>query len=286
MKRARWFAAVLLATALGVGLGAPQAAPPKKDVKDAPLSSNSALKPKIDKRMAPFTFGMTPEAAMKKLDEQLDELYMKKISGAYNPKAQASLEKERDKKKAAIREKLFKFTPKSGVGYEVKAPGEFTYKNEESALEVAREGGGVRHLFFIKDKGLWKIYDHWALGGKDNELGETWESALAKFEKEILGAKGMLMPEKKPSPAYFGTIILVPQHYLWSDGKTQVRLVDHTKREDSSDKMVGIAYESVEIVGKLPELRSNVESKASDAAVDKAGAPDVSVSAKKDKPKK
>jgi hypothetical protein len=280
MKRAGWLVAGLVM--FGVQ-GAPQAAPkatatgllaPKKSdppVKDVPLKVNAALKPKIDKRMAPFKFGMTSAEAMAKIDEQIDELYQKKIAGAYNPKQQAQLEKERDKKKVGVRDKLIKFTGTGGVsGYEMKAPGEFTYKNNESALEVVRESGGTQQLFFISDR-LYKIYIHYTLGGKDNELGETWDSALSKFEKDILGEKGKLMAEKSTSAAYFGTIIIVPTHYLWSDGTTQVRLVDHTKREDTADKTVGIAYEEVATLEKLPTFRTKIETKGSDSAVDKAG---------------
>jgi len=284
MRRAGWFAAFVAGAVIVSVQGTPQAAPkatatgllaPKKvdpPAKDVPLKVIAALKPKIDKRVAPFKFGMTSAEAMAKVDEQLDEYYMKKISGAYNPKQQAALEKERDKKKKDLRDKLIKFTGTGGVsGYEVKAPGEFTYKNNESALEVTREGGGNQQLFFINDR-LYKIYIHWTLGGKDNELGETWDSALAKFEKDILGEKGKHMFAKAASPSYFGTIIMVPDHYLWSDGATQVRLVDHTKREDSADKTVGVAYEEVTTIEKLPTYRTKIETKVSDTAVDKAGA--------------
>jgi hypothetical protein len=66
----------------------------------------------------------------------------------------------------------------------------------------------------------------------------------------------------------------VPEHLLFSDGTTQVRLIDHTKREDMTTRTVGLAYEDASMVEKLPTYRTNVEKKASDAQVDKAGAPD------------
>jgi hypothetical protein len=274
MMRARWWALVVLTT--GVLLGAeraPFAAPvgAKKEAKDkdAP-KADPAIKNKVDLHIAPFKWGITSAEAMTEVEKQIDEVYQKKIGASYNPKTQANLEKERDRKKHDFRDKLMKFSGNTGVsGYEVKAPGEFTYKNNESALEVPRTGAGIRQLFFIGDK-LWKVYDHVPLGKKEDELGDTWESAVEKMEKD-LGVKGKLVSGKSPSPSYFGVMIQIPPHYLWSDGTTQVRLVDHTKREDQTDKTVGVAYEQISTLEKLPALRTNVEQKASDPAVDRAG---------------
>lgn len=293
-KRATWFAAATLGLSFALTAGAAPT-PPKKDAAkdkaaaDAPLKVNPALKEKVSARIKPWKWGMSSSEVFTQLDKEIDMLYADKVAKAYNPKQQAQLEKDADKKKKDLRSKLIEFKGGAGVsGYEMKAPGEFTYKNNESAIEVPRPGGGERQLFFLNDK-LWKVYDHVHLTAKDAELGETWESALEKFTKD-LGDKGKKVEKKAVSAAYFGVMMQVPEHYLFSDGATQVRLIDHTKREDMTNRTVGIAYEDVSMVEKLPTYRTNVEKKASDALVDKAGAPDPlpakSADPKKPPPKK
>lgn len=272
MKRSWWLAAILgvSVSALGGGaIAAPKAAK-DKEPKETPLKANPALKAKIDKRIAPFKLGMTSNEVFTTLDKAIDEEYAEKIAKAYNPKTQTQLEKEADKKKKALRAKLFEFKGGGAVsGYEVKAPGEFTYKNGESALEVPRPGGGERQLFFFNDR-LWKVYDHVHLTAKDAELGETWDAATDKLGT-ALGDKGKKVAAKTPSPSYYGVMIQVPDHVLWSDGTIQIRLVDHTKREDMTVRTVGIAYEEIATVEKLSVYRTHIEKKASDSAVDKAG---------------
>jgi hypothetical protein len=283
LKRATWFAAATLGMSLALSFvtSAPVTAAPNpqaakdgpKDKKDPPLKANPALKEKIAGRIKPWKWGMSSSEVFTSMDKEIDQLYAEKVSKAYNPKQQAALEKEAEKKKKDLRTKLIEFKGGAGVsGYEIKAPGEFTYKNGESAIEVPRPGGGERQLFFINDK-LWKVYDHVHLTAKDAELGETWEQAIEKFTKDF-GDKGKKVEKKGVSPAYFGVQMIVPEHYLFTDGTTQVRLIDHTKREDMTVRTVGIAYEDASMVEKLPTYRTNVEKKASDALVDKAGAPD------------
>lgn len=287
VKRATWFAAATLGLTLAMSGGA-GAAPAKKDAKpaaDAPLKANPALKDKIAARIKPWKWGMTSSEVFAQLDKEIDQLYAEKIAKAYNPKQQAALEKEADKKKKDLRNKLIEFKGGAGVsGYEMKAPGEFTYKNNESAIEVPRPGGGERQLFFMNDK-LWKVYDHVHLTSKDGELGETWDQAVEKFTKD-LGDKGKKIEKKGTSAAYYGVLMQVPEHLLFSDGTTQVRLIDHTKREDMTQRTVGLAYEEASMVEKLPTYRVNTEKKATDAQVDKAGAPDPLPEKKDDKKKK
>lgn len=293
LKRATWFAASALG--LTLALSSPtSAAPnpiaakagPKDKTKDAPLKANPALKEKITLRIKPWKWGMSSSDVFTALDKEIDQLYAEKIGKAYNPKQQAALEKDAEKKKKDLRTKLIEFKGGAGVsGYEMKAPGEFTYKNNESAIEVPRPGGGERQLFFLNDK-LWKVYDHVHLTAKDAELGETWDQATEKFTKDF-GDKGKKIDKKAESAAYFGVMMMVPEHYLFSDGATQVRLIDHTKREDMTTRTVGLAYEDIAMVEKLPTYRTNVEKKGSDALVDKAGAPDpVPVKDDKKDPKK
>lgn len=286
VKRATWFGVATL----GLSLALTSAAAPKKDppkdtaTKDAVLKPNPALKEKIAARIKPWKWGMSSGEVFTAMDKEIDQLYAEKVSKAYNPKQQAQLEKEAEKKKKDLRTKLIEFKGGAGVsGYEIKAPGEFTYKNGESAIEVPRPGGGERQLFFVNDK-LWKVYDHVHLTAKDAELGETWDQAVEKFTKDV-GDKGKKVEKKAASAAYYGVMMQVPEHYLFSDGATQIRLIDHTKREDMTTRTVGLAYEDVSMVEKLPTYRTNVEKKASDALVDKAGAPDP-LPAKSAEPKK
>jgi hypothetical protein len=283
MKRAgalgaKWFAGFLGMAFLGVMVaGSPAnvaAAPPaKKEAKDkeAPLKAVPALKAKVDEKIAPFKWGMSSTEVFSVLDKEIDATYAEKVAKAYNPKQQAALEKEADKKKKDLRTKLIEFKGGGGVsGYEMKAPGEFTYKNNESAIEVPAKGGGQPHqLFFINDR-LWKIYWHIELTSKVSELGETWDSAQEKWTS-YLGAKGKHLDAKSTSPSYFGVLMQVPEHDLWTDGTTLIRLVNHTKREDMSARTVGVAFEEAATVDKLPGTRTHVEQKASDAQVDKAG---------------
>jgi hypothetical protein len=291
VKRATWFAAATL----GLSFALTSGAAPKKDApKDtaasaAALKPNPALKEKIAARIKPWKWGMTSAEVFTAMDKEIDQFYAEKVSKAYNPKQQAQLEKEAENKKKALRTKQIEFKGGGGVsGYEIKAPGEFTYKNNESAIEVPRPGGGERQLFFLNDR-LWKVYDHVHLTAKDAELGETWDQALEKFTKDF-GDKGKKVEKKATSAAYYGVQMIVPEHYLFSDGTTQVRLIDHTKREDMTTRTVGLAYEDISMVEKLPTYRTNVEKKASDALVDKAGAPDPlpakSADPKKPPPKK
>ncbi len=275
VKRTTWFAAATLGLSVALSGGAFAAPAAKKDAKadTAALKVNPALKEKIAARIKPWKWGMSSSEVFAQLDKEIDTTYAEKIGKAYNPKQQAQLEKEADKKKKDLRTKLIDFKGGAGVsGYEMKAPGEFTYKNGESAIEVARPGGGERQLFFLNDK-LWKVYDHVHLTAKDSELGETWEQAVEKFTKDF-GDKGKKVEKKAPSAAYYGVLMQVPEHYLFSDGTTQVRLIDHTKREDMTVRTVGLAYEDVSMVEKLPTYRTNVEKKATDSQVDKAGAPE------------
>lgn len=287
MKRATWFAAAVLGVSVSLSGGAfagSKDAKDKKEAKDTPLKANPALKAKIEKKITPWKWGMTSTEVFSALEKEIDQVYGEKISKAYNPKMQAQLEKDADKKKKELKTKLIEFKGGAGVsGYEMKAPGEFTYKNNETAIEVTRPGGGERQLFFLNDR-LWKVYDHVHLTSKDAELGETWEQATDKFQKDI-GEGGKKVEKKTASPSYFGVLMAVPEHFLWSDGTTQVRLIDHTKREDMTVRTVGIAYEEISTVEKLPTYRNNIEKKTSDAQVDKAGAPDAPPPPK-DKPKK
>lgn len=284
MKRAQLWALVLVtAGALAVGSSAGAAPKDAKPAKEEPLKANPALKDKIAKRIAPFKWGMTSTEVFSTLEKEIDQTYAEKVSKAYNPKQQAALEKEAEKKKKDLRNKLIEFKGGAGVsGYEMKAPGEFTYKNNESAIEVPRPGGGERQLFFMNDR-LWKVYDHVHLTAKDAELGETWDQAVEKFTKDV-GDKGKKVAAKSASAAYYGVLMLVPEHLLFSDGTTQIRLIDHTKREDMTQRTVGIAYEEIAMVEKLPTYRSKIEQKASDAQVDKAGYKD-EAPAKDDKDK-
>jgi hypothetical protein len=301
MQRGFWVSAGAFALCLGLASvpepvsAGPAKTPATKTAKEEPLKVNAAIKTKIDKRTEPFTWGMTTAEAIKKVQAQVGESWDTKIQKAYNPKSVASLEKAKDKAVSEVPKKLVDFKGGAGVsGYEMIAPGEFTYKNDEQALEVARPGGGTRQLFFIKDR-LWKVWDVVPLGVKTNGPADalmfaedlTYEKALEAMVKELSGDKGKVVQPKTTVASYYGTLIAVPTLNLWSDGKTQVRLVDLTKREDMPTKSVGIAYEEIATLEKLPTLRTNVEAKVSDASVDKAGftpPPAVSIDPKTKKP--
>ena len=282
-KRASWWIAGALGLLVVGGLTPSVTAAPNKPgaTKETPLKPNPSIKTKVDARIAPFTWGMSSVEAMKKVDGMIDEAFASKTEKAYNPKQVAALEKQKEKQKEAARKKLTDFAGGGGVsGYEMKAPHEFTYKNKEAALEVPRAGGGARMLFFINDR-LWKAFDLVPLGVKATataddgsivmfETAATYEAAVAALASDFAD-KGKEVPAKTASAPFFGTLGDIPATHLWSDGKTEVRVVDYTKREDMPQKSVGLVYEEIATLEKLPELRVNVEQKSGDAAVDKAG---------------
>jgi hypothetical protein len=306
MNRASW---VFVFSALGAVLACGPVAPPKQaagprvpeeaNAGNAPAESSEesssseaeapkgeeakGMKAKIDARIAPFRWGMTFNQTLAVLDKQLDEAYADKIEKVPAGKAQVSLEQERDKKKAAIRTKKVEFTGGALSGYEVKTPGEFTYRNGEAALEAPRPGAGERVLFFMNDK-LWKIYDMVPVA-KDGELGDSFDGAVGKLNTEF-GEKGAMVEAKKPSASYYGTLITTPARVVWFDGTTQIRLVDNTGRQDSTVKNVALVYEEAATVQKLPTLRSNVEKKTTDDSVDAAAAATGAPVKKDDKKKK
>lgn len=307
MKRASWvYVATVLGTAVACGPIKPPGQAPGPRATEEPNTAATAeptaddassvaeapapvgaeakgLKAKIDARIAPFKWGMSGTQVFAVFDKQLDEMYAEKIEKVPNPKMQVNLETERDKKKQLMRSRKVEFTGGAVSGYEVKTPGEFTYKNNEYAVEGVRAGGGERILFFINDK-LWKIYDSVPVA-KGSELGETYAEATTKLNTEF-GEKGQAVEAKKPSASYFGTMISTPARMVWFDGTTQIRLVDNTGRQDSTTKMVALVYEEAATVQKLPTLRTNIEKKETNETVDAAAAATGAPAKKDDKKKK
>jgi hypothetical protein len=285
-KRAMFWAAGVLAVAIA-GSVAPmstvEAAPKKPATKDVPLKVNASLKPKLDARIAPFSWGMSSADALKQVDKMIDEAYAKKTEKAYNPKIVASLEKMKDKDKKKAADSIVEFTGLGLSGYEIKAPHEFTYKNKESALAVSRPSGvGDRMLFFINDR-LWKVFDVVPLGVAPANKPDADDLSIVTFDTAKSfddSVKAMTTDFSDPgkavgvnvmTPSWYGTLGAIPLTHLWSDGKTQVRLVDYTTREDMTTKSVAIAYEQIETLDQLPTFRVNVEKKTTDAMVDLAG---------------
>ena len=297
-KRAWWFAAGVLAVAIAGGVAPAttvEAAPKKPAPKDVPLKVNASLKPKLDARIAPFSWGMSSADALKQVDKMIDEAYAKKTEKAYNPKIVASLEKSKDKDKKKAHDSIVEFTGSGLSGYEIKAPHEFTYKNKESALAVSRPGGvGERMLFFINDR-LWKVFDVVPLGvasavkpDADDpsifnfDTAKSWDDSVKAVVAD-LSDPGKAIGANVMTPSWYGTLGAIPLTHVWSDGKTQVRLVDYTTREDMTTKSVAIGYEEIATVEQLPTFRINVEKKTTDAMVDLAGGPGPAPSATTDK---
>jgi len=286
-KRAWWWAAGVLSVVIAGGVAPTstvEAAPKKPAAKDVPLKVNPALKPKIDARIAPFSWGMSSADALKQVDKMIDEAYAEKTEKAYNPKIVTALEKQRDKDKQKAHQSIVEFTGGGLSGYEIKAPHEFTYKNKESALSVTRPSGvGERMLFFINDR-LWKVFDVVPLGvaytGKVDpddqsifvfDKAQSYDDAVKAMIADYGGDGGKAIGANVMTPSWYGTLGAIPLTHLWSDGKTQVRLVDYTTREDTTTKAVAIAYEELDTVNQLPTYRVNVEKKTTDAMVDLAG---------------
>lgn len=305
-KRASFWVAGVLSVLVAGGIAPSMspslanAAPKKAAPKDTPLKVNPTIKPKLDARIAPFTWGMSSADALKQVDKMIDEEFAAKTEKAYNPKIVASLEKQKEKQKTKAHGAIVEFTGGGLSGYEIKAPHEFTYKNKESGLAVTRPGGvGDRMLFFINDR-LWKVFDVVPLGIKPAKVdpddqsvvtfdkAQSFDDCVKQLVADFGGDGGKAIAANVMTPSFYGTLGGIPQTHVWSDGKTQVRLVDYTAREDMTSKAVGLAYEDVSMLDQLPTFRVNVEKKTTDAMVDLAGdtGPAPSASTDKVKPKK
>src|SRR5262249_19223765 len=152
------------------------------------------------------------------------------------------LEAERSRQTAAFGRSYieFKDTP---TGYDATGlKGEFTYKNRESLMWVAREGKPKRYFFFIGDR-LWKIYDEVPLA-EGGTYGKSYLDAVNMMNGK-LGAQGRVLGADAAKGINATTVD-------YKDGTSHLRLVDRS----NSDKVVALVLEDNATLGNLASLRS------------------------------
>src|SRR5207244_650441 len=115
-----------------------------------------------------------------------------------------------------------------------------------------------RMLFFINDR-LWKVFDVVPLTVAPTvkpdaddlsiltfDTAKGYDDAVKVMIADFGGDGGKGIGVNVMTPSWYGTLGAIPLTHIWSDGKTQVRLVDYTTREDMTTKSVAIAYEQIE----------------------------------------
>jgi hypothetical protein len=168
--------------------------------------------------------------------------YDTKLAKARVGPEMTALEAERESAKQAFSRSFieFKDTP---TGYDATSiRGEYTYKNRESLMWVAREGRAKRYFFFMNDR-LWKMYDEVPL--KDGgALGTSFVDAVNKVNAQ-LGAQGRIQAADATKGINATTVD-------WKDGASHLRLLDR-----SAEHVVAMVIEDNGTLGNLASLRTN-----------------------------
>jgi hypothetical protein len=174
-------------------------------------------------------------------DREYDPILQKMQPGT---RMQAT-EAERDKKKAAFAASFLEFAA-TPLGFDTTGlVGEYSYKNHEY-VQILRRDYGRRFFFYIgapPNDHFWKLYDEVNLC--DGCLwGNSYQEAVTKMSAK-LGQAG------RPRPADMAKGFSRP-YTEWQDAMTHLRLIDRT-----SEKMVGVAFNSKSMEANLPGLRAN-----------------------------
>lgn len=168
--------------------------------------------------------------------------YDEKLRKARVGPEMTAVENEREQAKLAFGRSFieFKDTP---TGYDATGiKGEYTYKNRESLMWIAREGKPKRYFFFINDR-LWKIYDEVPLA-ENGPLGKSYIDAVNKMNAQ-LGAQGRIQGAD-PAKGVNATTV------DWKDGSSHLRVVDR-----SGEHTVAVVMEDNGTLGNLASLRPN-----------------------------
>jgi hypothetical protein len=119
--------------------------------------------------------------------------------------------------------------------------GEYSYKNNEVMLSLARLG--VRRHFFFFNRRLYKVYDVLPLK-KDGELGGSYQDAVTTLTKRF-GIAGRVIPENSAQGRNATEVD-------WGDATTHVRAVDR-----SFENVVGLVFEEKYTAERLQAFRSS-----------------------------
>jgi len=152
--------------------------------------------------------------------------------------AMQTTESERDSRKKQFERSYTQFEEQSGFD-SLPIHSEFTYKNNESALQVRRDNKN-RYMFFIKDK-LWKVYDEIRLS-KKGPLGATFDEATDKLG-EALGVAGRARDTDTSQGVDFPTVD-------WQDDAFHLRMIN---REE--ERIVGVVLEDRQTLKNMSSLR-------------------------------
>lgn len=251
MKRlARW------GLVLGVGLGMasvallssgdaqaqrgrkpPAAATPAAPV-DPPMVKNQGgivIKPEG------LRWGMTHDQLAEFYDRVFDKdytpLYKRAQPGPQTTRLDAALAEV----KAAFRRSKIEFGSLPTGMDSTPLKGEYSYKNNESMMQLNRRGQGTRYFFFMQGK-LWKIYDEVPLG-EGRPLGATYMDAVGKFATEFGVVGRVTEPDYEKGPFF--------KEVDWRDDKTHIRVADR-----SGLHIVGVVYEDRTVLANLSSYRT------------------------------
>jgi len=204
----------------------------------------SSLAPQLEG----FRWGMT-RADVIKMHNQLNGVFDRE----YNPlliKMQPgvrmqALESERETRKLQFAKSLHEFRDVPSGFDATGLKGEYSYRNNESALVL--EGATKRRFFFFVGSApgerLWKIYDEVKLldGGA---LGKTYQEAASKMGSNV-SAQGKA---RNADPSRWLNL----PYTEWQDGSSHLRVVDR-----SGERLVGVVLEERNTFRNISAMRPN-----------------------------
>lgn len=213
----------------------------KKPEAAAPAGPALAVKPiQIPPASVNLRWGLTIKETAKLIDGMLDAEY-KPVYQATSPGVKMrQLDLRVAEEKAIFRRSQIDFGNLPVALDSTPLKDEYTYRNKESMLTLARKGE-KRQFFFIQDR-LWKIIDEIDLSEK-SPYGKTFTEAAVKLSTTF-GAAGRITP---PDPAKNVYVTVVD----WKDATTHVRLIER------HEAAAAIAYEDNATLGNIDALRPN-----------------------------
>ncbi|WP_394848868.1 hypothetical protein LZC95_15610 [Pendulispora brunnea] len=245
MKHRLLFAAVVCG---GVALSLSSLAADHKASAAAAAAVEAPTVSSLAPQLEGFRWGMT-RADVIKAHNQLNGVFDRE----YNPlliKMQPgvrmqALESERETRKLQFAKSLHEFKDVPSGFDATGLKGEYSYRNNESALVL--EGATKRRFFFFVGSApgerLWKIYDEVKLidGGS---LGKTYQEAVSKMSANV-SVQGKA---RNADPSRW----LILPYTEWQDGSTHLRVVDR-----SSERLVGVAMEERNTFRNISAMRPN-----------------------------
>ncbi|MBI5531358.1 MAG: hypothetical protein HY898_01495 [Deltaproteobacteria bacterium] len=171
------------------------------------------------------------------IDDDFKELYKKAQPGPATTRLDSAVAEA----KAAFRQSKVEFNNLPTGVDSTPLKGEYTYRNQEMMMKIARKGT-TRYFFFVRGK-LWKIYDE--IGLRENgPLGKDFEEARKKYTDAFQVAGREIQPDYSIGRIY--------TEVDWQDPTTHLRLVDR-----SGLKVAGVVYEERATLNVIASYRTN-----------------------------